>query len=61
MEKYKSKEHQLSSAELEACLQIFRNEPRHPDAGMTGATTARPEITEQTRRRWQRIAKKFKL
>ena len=61
MEKDKTKEHQLSPAEMEACLQIFRDEPRHPDAGSPGAFTARPEITEQTRRRWQHIAKKFTI
>ena len=59
MEKDKRKEHQLSAAEMEACLQIFRDEPRHPDAGTTGAAAARPVITEETRRRWQGIAKKF--
>ncbi len=59
MEKDKTTEHQLSPAELEACLQIFRDEPRQPDAGITGASTARSELTEQARRRWQRIAKKF--
>lgn len=61
MERNKSTEHQLSKAEMEACLQIFRDEPRHPDAGTTGAVAEHPVITEETRRRWQRIAKKFTL
>jgi len=63
MEKDKTKKHRLTPAEMEACLQIFRDEPRNPDAGTTGASTARPEITEKTRRRWRRkrIAKKFKI
>jgi hypothetical protein len=63
MERDKSTKHQFSPAEMEACLQIFRDEPRQPDAGTTGASTARPEITEKTRRRWwrKRIAKKFKI
>ena len=61
MEKDRSKEHQLSEAEMQACLQIFRDEPRHPDAGTTGAFAARPVISEETRRRWQRGAKKFTI
>jgi hypothetical protein len=61
MEKDKSKQHQLSDAEMEACLQIFRDEPRHPDAGTTGAFAGRPVITEETRQDWQRVAKKFRI
>jgi hypothetical protein len=61
MERDKTKRNELSAAEMEACLQIFRDEPRHPDAGSTGASTARPVITEETRRRWQSIAKKFTI
>ena len=61
METDKAREHQLSPAEMEACLQIFRDEPRHPDAGSTGASSVRPVITEESRRHWQRIAKKFTI
>ena len=61
MEKERTKGHQLSAAEMEACLQIFRDEPRHPDAGTTGAVATRPVITEETRWRWQRIAKNFTI
>ena len=61
MERDKTKEHQLSAAEMEACLQIFRDEPRHPDAGTTGAVATRPMITEETRRQWQKIAKTFTI
>ena len=61
MEKDKTREHQLSAAEMEACMQIFRDEPRHPDAGTTGAVASRPVITEETRRRWVQVAQKFTL
>ena len=61
METMKSKEHQLSAAEMEACLQIFRDEPRHPDAGTTGAFAGRPVISAETRQYWQKIAKKFSI